>query len=329
VQHWKRKILNAGVSLSVVGGGVLLAEGAVGAHDAVDHDGPAHHQGFRHLVQGVVASVGTGTFTITTHRGVTKTIDTTSTTVFSETGTPVVPATVAVGQSVAVSLDPTNPTPTALRVAIVLNRISGKVLSVTPTSITLTGPHNAARVVTILSGTMFFSGTTSATGVTVGEFVSVFGNPDATTPTDFDAMFVDIGFAHPQPVGTPVVPPAVPNPNPGIGRGDDHGDHDNDGDNDNGGVGDNDNDANEHPNGDVNDGQEHATPSTTNVTPTTPGATQQVPPNGNGINGGGGSGSGRGGPGPSDGGGSSAGHGDDGGGSSGGGNGSGGHGGRG
>jgi uncharacterized membrane protein YgcG len=326
VQDWKRKILNAGVSLSVVGGGVLLAEGAVSAHDAVDHGGPAHHQGLHHLVQGVVSSVGTGSFTITTHRGVSKTIDTTSTTVFSETGTPAVPATVAAGQNVAVSLDPTNPTPTAVRVVIVLNRISGKVLTVTPTSITLTGPHNTTRVVTVLSGTMFFTGTTSATGVTMGQFVTVFGSPDATTPANFDAMFVDVGLAQPQPVVTPpvvtppVVPPTVPNPNPnpGIGRGDDHGDQNNDGDNDNNGVGDNDN--NEHANGDDNGGQEHAPTTPTNVQPATPGTTQQVPPNGNGSNGG---------PGSSDGGGNSGGQGNDGGGSSGGGSGSGSHGGRG
>jgi uncharacterized membrane protein YgcG len=327
VQHWKRKILNAGVSLSVVGGGVLLAEGTATAHDAVDHEGPAHlgvlrDQVLRHRVQGVVASVGTGSITITTHRGITKTIATTSTTVFSETGTPVVPATVAVGQNVAVSLDPSNPTPTANRVVILLNRVSGKVLDVSGTSITLSGPRNSTRVVTVLSGTMFFDGTTSATGVTVGQFVTAFGNTDPTTPTTFDALFVDTGFAHPQPAGTPVVPPVVPptvpNPNPGLGHRDDHGNHDNDGDNEN--------DANEHANGDDNDANEHATTPTTgvpNVQPAAPGASSSGPGTGSSGD------DSHGGPGPSNGGGGQGGQGDDGGGSSGGGSGSGGHGGRG
>jgi hypothetical protein len=78
MQHWKRSILNAGVSLSVVGGGILLAEGAASAHDAGDNDGAGIHGIFQHQVHGVVASVGADSFTITTHKGVTKTIDTTS-----------------------------------------------------------------------------------------------------------------------------------------------------------------------------------------------------------------------------------------------------------
>jgi uncharacterized membrane protein YgcG len=288
VQDWKRKILKAGVSLSVVGGGVLLAQGSATAHDAVDHGGPAHHEMFRHQVKGVVASVGTGTFTITTHRGTTETIATTSATVFSETGTPVVPATVAVGQNVAVSLDPTNPIPTAQRVVIVLNRISGEVHDVSATSFTLSG-HNTTRVVMVSSGTMFFNGTTSATGVTVGEFVTAFGNADPTTRHAFDALFVDIGFAHPQPAGTPAVPPTVPNPNPGVGHRDDHGDNDNDGDND----------ANEHANGNGNDANDHATTTTTGVpaAPVTPAPGGQGPSTdggqgGSGDGGGGSSGGG-------------------------------------
>lgn len=310
MQHWKRKILNAGVSLSVVGAGVVLAEGAASAHDAVDQDTSSHQVPFRHLVQGVVASVGTGSFTITTHKGVTKTIDTTSTTVFSETGTPVVPATVAVGQNVLVSLDPTNLTPTAQRVVVVLNRVSGKVLDVTATSITLSGPRDTTHVVDILSGTLFFSGTTAAIGVTVGEFVTAFGNADTTTPSEFDALFIDIGSA-PHPAGAPVVP-TVPNPNPNPNPGVGHGDN------------------NEHPNGDNpgNGGSEHLTTPTAGVShvpPATPGATPPAPTSGNGAN----FGSGRGGPGPSNGGGGQGGQGDGGGGPSGGGSGSGGHGGRG
>jgi uncharacterized membrane protein YgcG len=327
MQHWKRNILNAGVSLSVVGGGVLLAEGTANAHDAAGHDGPAHHgvlrdQVLRHRIQGVVTSVGTGSFTITTHRGVAKTIATTSTTVFAETGTPMVPATVAVGQNVAVALDPATPTPTATRVVIVLDRVSGRVLDVSGTALTLSGPRHSTRIVTILSGTMFFNGATSATGVTVGQFVTAFGTTDETVATTFDAIFVDIGLAIPQPVGAPVVPPTAPNPNPGLGQRDDRGDHDQDQDQDG------DNDFNDHANGDDNDANEHVTTPTTGVPKLQPASPSPTPSNGA---------SGdvtRSGPGPSNGGGGSdnggsGGHGDDGGGSSGGASGSGGHGGRG
>jgi hypothetical protein len=73
---------------------------------------------------------------------------------------------------------------------------------------------------------------------------------DQRTGGEFDAMFVDIGFA-PHPVGTPVVPPTVPNPNPGVGHRDNNGDHDND--------------ENEHPNGDDNGGNDHVTTPTTGV----------------------------------------------------------------
>lgn len=213
MQRWKRKILHTGVSLSIVGGGALVAAGAASAHDATESfspEGPAHHG--HHAVQGVVGTVGTDSFTITTHKGTTKTIDTTSTTTFGETGTPVAPTGVTVGETVAVTLDPTDATPTAVHVTVLLGRASGKVTAVSSTSITLAGPRDSSRVVVLAPGTMFFTGRTAAIGVTVGEFVTAFGTRDTSTPTDLDALFVDIFPNAVHPGGNPAVLPTLPNP---------------------------------------------------------------------------------------------------------------------
>jgi uncharacterized membrane protein YgcG len=215
MQNWKRTLMNAGVSLTVVGAGALVAEGAASAHDAVDHDAVANH-----VVRGVVTAVGTDSFTISNHRG-TETIDTTTTTTFAESGTPVAPTTVAIGQTVVASLDPTDTTPTAVRVTVLLNRLSGKVINVTGSSITLSGPRGTTRQALISPSTMVFSGKTAATNVTDGEFVTVFGTRDATTPGELDAVFINIAPNVPRPVHTPAV-----NPNRGPGNNDDHGDRD-------------------------------------------------------------------------------------------------------
>jgi uncharacterized membrane protein YgcG len=212
MQRWKRMILHTGVSLSIAGGGALIAAEAAGAHDATDTStpgGPALHGPFHHAVQGVVATVGTDTFTVTTHKGTTTTIDTTSTTTFGETGTPIAPTGVTVGETVAVTLDPTATTPTAVHVTVLLDRVSGKVTAVSSTSITLAGPRDAGREIVLSPSTMFFTGQTGTTGVTVGEFATAFGTRDTSTPTDLDALFVDIfpTAVHPVPVT-----PTLPNP---------------------------------------------------------------------------------------------------------------------
>lgn len=178
MQQWKRRILNTGVSLSVLGGGALLAEGTADAHDATDASTPAQH----HALQGVVATLGVNSFTVTTHKGATKTIDTTSTTSFAEIGTTVAPTGVSVGQDVVVALDPCDATPTAVHVTVILDRVSGNVLNVNSTSITLGGPKGTTRDAVISSSTLYFSGKTAATGVTVGEFVTAFGTKDTRRP---------------------------------------------------------------------------------------------------------------------------------------------------
>jgi hypothetical protein len=192
--HLKRTLRNTGISLTVVGVGVVGAAGAASAHGDAD-SGQA--------VWGTVTAVGTGSFTITTHPGTTETIDTTAATTYAEPGTTVAPTGVVEGQDVIVRLDPSDTTPTAVEVTVLLDRVSGKVTDVTSTSITLAGPHNSTRDVVISPSTTYFDGKTTAAGVTDGELVIAFGTPDTTTPTDFDALFVDIG-------STTVCPPRSP-----------------------------------------------------------------------------------------------------------------------
>jgi uncharacterized membrane protein YgcG len=178
--RWKYTMRNVGLSLAAAGVGVVAAEGAAAA------DGVASH-----LVQGTVTSVGASSFTITNSKG-TETIDTTTGTAYHELGTPVVPAGVADGQDVVVALSKTDSTPTAVAVTILLNSVSGQVKSVSGSTITLSAPGGAREVI-VSPTTAYYSGKSTATGVTVGEWVSAFGTKDtATTPPELDADFVDI-----------------------------------------------------------------------------------------------------------------------------------------
>ncbi len=117
-----------------------------------------------------------------------------------------------VGETVAVTLDPTDATPTAVHVTVLLDRASGKVTAVSSTSITLSGPKDSTRYAVISPSTLYFNGKTAATGVTIGEFVTAFGTRDTSTPTDLEALFVDILPTAANPDGGPAVTPTLPNP---------------------------------------------------------------------------------------------------------------------
>jgi uncharacterized membrane protein YgcG len=202
--QWKRTLRNTGISLTVVGVGVVGAAGAASAHG----DGGQS-------VYGTVTTVGTGSITITTHDGTTETIDT-STTTYAETGTLVAPTGVVEGQEVAVRLDPADATPTAVEVTVILDRVSGKVTDVTSTSITLAGRGDTTRDVAVSSpGTTYYDGKTTATGVTMGEYVIAFGTWDTTTPTQLDAQFVDIGSTTVCPPRSPRIIPSGTDPSMG------------------------------------------------------------------------------------------------------------------
>lgn len=204
---WKQTLRNTGLSLTVAAVGIVAAESAASAHDGGN---PSD------WVVGSVTGLGTDSFTITTHGGSTETIDTTPTTAYAETGTTVPPTTVATGEEVLVALDPSDTTPTAVKITVLLDRLSGKVTDVTANSITLSGPRDSSRDVVISSSTLYYDGSSTATGVTDGEFVTAFGTWDATTPTELDAQFVDIGhktdcrFGVPPTVTPTTTPPTTP-----------------------------------------------------------------------------------------------------------------------
>jgi len=205
--QWKRTARNAGLSLTVMAGGALAAEGIASAHD-----------GARWVLQGTVTSVGANSFAITNHKGTTETIDTTSTTTYNEAGTPVAPTGVTLGEDVAVALAPvanSSPAtpPTAVHVTVLLDRVSGKVTDVTSASITLSGPRGLTREAIISSSTAYYKDKTTVSGVTDGEFVTVFGTRDTTTPpAELTALFVDIGSTAPSPPKGPSLVPTGPDP---------------------------------------------------------------------------------------------------------------------
>ena len=205
--QWKRKILHTGTTLTVVAVGALTAQGVASAHDATGNDSVSMH-----YASGKVTALGVDSFTLTTHDGTAETIDTSTSTTFTEAGTPIAPAGVSVGQEVAVALDPSDTTPTAVHVTVLLDRVSGKVLEVTGSSITLSGPKGMTRSVEVSPSTLYFSAKTAATGVTAGEFVTAFGPRDTATPTELDALFVDIASTSVHPPHGPWVKPSGVDP---------------------------------------------------------------------------------------------------------------------
>jgi hypothetical protein len=213
--QWKRKILHTGTTLTVVAVGALAAQGVASAHDVAGNDGASTQ-----FSSGTVTALGVDSFTLTTHNGTVETIDTSPTTTFAESGTLIAPTGVSVGQEVAVSLDPSDTTPTAVHVTVLLDRVSGKVLDVTSTSITLSGPRGMTRMVEVSTSTSYSSGKTAATGVTVGEFVTAFGPRDTTTPTELDALFVDIASTSVHPPHGPRLSPSGVDPRWGVPQGD-------------------------------------------------------------------------------------------------------------
>jgi hypothetical protein len=191
--QWKRTARTAGASLSAVALGLVLSDGTAGA------------QGFDpHSLKGEVTSVGVNSFTITAANGSTRTIDTTSSTTYDETGTPVAPTGLQNGELVRVDLESAAATPTASRVTVVLNRVSGKVTALSGSTVTLAGRPGTSRQFIVSPDTKYYEGSTSASGVTVGERVSAFGAPDATTSSELDAIYVDLAPS------TPPIPAKVP-----------------------------------------------------------------------------------------------------------------------
>jgi hypothetical protein len=185
---WKKNVRTVGITLSAASLGLLAAEGTAGAHES---------DSVPDQVFGTVTSVATDSITVQTPDGTSQTVATTPSTTYRETGTSTVP-TVADGDHVDVRLDPADATPTATAITLLLDRLSGRVVSVDGSTVRLAERHGFRDFLTTASTTYnevpsTSTSTTSApTGLTPGEYVTAFGLPSSSTPSEIVAQFVDI-----------------------------------------------------------------------------------------------------------------------------------------
>jgi hypothetical protein len=161
-------------------------------------------------VSGTVASLGTGSFTLTEAGGTSVTVDVTSSTTYSETGTSTAPGGVVAGERVLVTptsgTQSTATTVTAAHVLVELAQIGGTVETVGTGSFTVPTLGGLTLTVDTTGSTTYTENGTTETGVTAGEQVTAFGTPDTTDPSQLDAQFVDIRPAPPASGGHPWSP---------------------------------------------------------------------------------------------------------------------------
>lgn len=185
---WKKNVRNVGITLSAASLGLLAAEGTAGAHESDS----APDQ-----VAGTVTSVATDSITVQAPDGTSQTVETTPSTTYRETGTSTVP-TVVKGDHVDVKLDPADATPTATAITVLLDRVSGRVVSVDGSTVRLAERHGSRDFLTTASTTYnevpstSTSSTSAPTGLASGEYVTAFGLRSSATPSEIVAQFVDI-----------------------------------------------------------------------------------------------------------------------------------------
>jgi hypothetical protein len=192
----------AGVSLSAAALALITAEGPAAAHEGSSSPD----------LRGRVTSVAAGDFVIQKYDGTTETVDTTGGTTYAEPGTPVALPGVVNGENVAVSLDPSASSPTATKVVVFPERVSGRVTNVAGSTITLSN-RRSTETALVSSDTKYYEKGTSPTGVSDGEQIVAFGLPDTSTPGALDAQVVAIFGPQPQPQPRPtaaVTPGAQP-----------------------------------------------------------------------------------------------------------------------
>jgi Domain of unknown function (DUF5666) len=184
----------AGVSLSAAALALITAEGPAAAHEGTSSPD----------LRGRVTSVASGDFVIQKYDGTTETLDTTSGTTYSEPGSSLALPGVVNGENVAVSLDPSASSPTATKVVVLPERVSGRVTNIAGSTITLSN-RRGTDIVLVSSDTKYYEKGTTPTGVSDGEQVTAFGLPDTTTPGALDAQIVAIfnSATPPQPHPTP------------------------------------------------------------------------------------------------------------------------------
>ena len=172
----------AGITSSGVALGLLPAAGVAAAHDAATGD-PG--------LQGHVISVGSGDFVLRAAQGHTQTVETSATTTYSELGNSASLPGLLDGERVAVTLDPSAPSPTALSVTVLPESASGKVTDVSGSIVTVASRWGS-RTVVLGPSTTYTEKDATPSGVSDGEFVVAWGLPDPTTPSAIDAQSVHI-----------------------------------------------------------------------------------------------------------------------------------------
>ena len=185
----------AGITSSGVALGLLPAAGVAAAHDAATGD-PG--------LQGRVVSVGSGDFVLRATQGHTQTVETPTTTTYSELGNSAALPGVLDGERVAVTLDPSAPSPTALSVTVLPESASGKVTDVSGSIVTVASRWGS-RTLVLSPTTTYTEKDATPSGVSDGEFVVASGLPDPTTPSAIDAQRLYI-------VASPTAPPNSPKP---------------------------------------------------------------------------------------------------------------------
>ena len=166
------------------------------ASSGPNHPGRSAGGFFGFDLSGTVSAATSTSFTLAESGGATVTVDTPSSTRYSETGTRTAPGGVRDGQRVEVvptgGTSSTATTVTASRVVIVLAQVGGTVGTVTSGTFTVSNPGGLVTTVHTDGTTVYTKDGASASGVTAGERVTAYGTPDTSNPSQLDAEFVDV-----------------------------------------------------------------------------------------------------------------------------------------
>jgi hypothetical protein len=204
----KKQTRRAGVTLTAATLALMAAEGVASATLVAPTTSPPD------VVEGTVSSVATDAFTLTSDGGNVEAIATMPSTTYDETGSSVPLTGVADGEHVAVVLDPTEAAPTATKVTVLLDRLSGRVVDISGSTIRL-AHRGGLRAFEVTPSTHYSEAGTAENGVTDGEYVTAFGTDNSSAaPSELVAKYVDIAPTPtpPKPVGPrqPITTPPTP-----------------------------------------------------------------------------------------------------------------------
>jgi hypothetical protein len=186
---------NPATLANVTVGSSIVAVGLIGADlTTLDATKIYIRQEAGHSVtyHGVITAVSTTSLTVNRNDGVTTTFTITPSTVITEGSASMTVPSLAVGDTVNVEVNSTNPT-TALRIDIVVATLGGKVSAISGNDITITGGQGFARAIQVSASTTYTEGGAAATlaDIVVGSNIVAVGTIDADKTT-LDATSVTI-----------------------------------------------------------------------------------------------------------------------------------------